>query len=315
MALSEKKWFGLFALLTLVTPLVLQGNQYYLHIYILCLINVILASSLRPVALTGQMSIGQAGFMAVGAYTSAILATTFEMPVLVSILAGGVLSMLLAGLIGYPLSRLKTIYFVMVTMFFGEIIRLLIFEWSSLTKGSTGMTGITPLGKVSLFGLFSIDFSHRLEFSYFLVCIMLAILIFLYNLERSQRGLILQAVGQDESLLSSVGGNVAWNRVLIFSIGSFFTGLAGGLYAHYAMVLNPDGFGLFTSLYIMIYVVVGGNTFAGPIVGALVLTLIPEVFSGLKEYQPFVFVSFLFFVIFFLPRGIISLPGLLPQRK
>jgi branched-chain amino acid transport system permease protein len=316
MNLNNHRSLGLFALLALAAPILLQGNQYYLHVYILCIINVILASSLRPIALTGQMSIGQAGFMAVGAYTSAILATKFNLPVPVSILLGGVLSMVLAGLIGFPLSRLKTIYFVMVTMFLGEIIRLVIFEWSDMTGGSTGMTGIASWGAVTIPGLGEIDFSHRLAFSYLAACIMIACLLFLYSLERSQRGLVLRALGQDESLLSSVGGNVAWNRVMIFALGSFFTGLAGGLYAHYAMVLNPDSFGIFTSLYIMIYVVVGGNTFIGPIVGALVLTLIPELFGALKEYQPFVFVSVLFCVIFFLPRGLVSLPSLvLPGRK
>ena len=292
-----------------LAPALMGANEYYLHIYIICAINIILAASLRTVAVTGQMSIGQAGFMAVGAYASAILAKKFGVPVSVAMIAGGLAAMVLAGLIGYPLSRVRSIYFVMVTMFLGEIIRLALFELRGLTGGSTGMMAIPRPGVFSFFGFFQVNFADRLTFCYLMLAVLLAVLLVLYNIERSPLGSTLAAVGQDEAVSSSVGVNVAAHKIMIFCIGSFFTGLAGGLYAHYMTVLNPDTFNIFTSLYILIYVVVGGRSFFGPIVGAVVLTLIPEVFGSLKEYQPFVFALALFLVVFLLPGGLAGLPA------
>jgi branched-chain amino acid transport system permease protein len=303
-----KTFSGLLLLLVCLLPFLMRGNSYYLHIYIVCAINVILASSLRIMATTGQMSIGQAGFMAIGAYTSAILATKCGIPVYLSMIGGGVAGAVLAALIGFPLSRIRTVYFVTVTMFLGEIIRLAVFEWSSLTGGSTGLMGIPGLGTYDLFGLFRIDFGNKLHFSYLALIVVLLVLLVLYNIHRSHSGTALAAIGQEEGLSSSVGINVARYKVLIFCVGCFFTGLAGSLYAHYMTILNPDAFGVFTSLYILIYVVVGGKKFSGPIAGAIILTLIPEFFSALKEYQPYVFVLVLFLIVFLLPGGLVDLP-------
>jgi branched-chain amino acid transport system permease protein len=295
-------------LLACAVPVTIKSNEYYLHIFIVCAINVILASSLRAIAISGQMSIGQAGFMAIGAYTSAILATKFNLPTYAALLMGGLASMVVAGLIGYPLSRVRTVYFVMVTMFLGEVIRLVIFEWRSMTGGSTGMIGIPRPGVFSVFGVLQVDFTGRFQFCYLALALLIIVLAILHRVERSQLGIALAGVGQEEALASSVGINVAKHKVLIFCVGSLFTGLAGALHAHYMTVLNPDRFGTFASLYIFVYVVVGGKKFAGPIVAAILLTLIPEVASGLKEYQPFVFVLVLFLVVFLLPGGLSDLP-------
>jgi branched-chain amino acid transport system permease protein len=293
--------------LSCLLPIFIRNNEYFLHIYIICAVNIILANSLRAIAISGQMSIGQAGFMAIGAYTSAILASKLNFPIYGSLAMGGLASMAVAGFIGYPLSRLRTVYFVMVTMFLGEVIRLLIFEWRSVTGGSTGMMGIPRPGAFSVFGVLHVDFAGRFEFCYLALAVLTFVLVVLYRLERSQLGIALAGVGQEDTLASSVGINVAKHKVLIFCIGSFCTGLAGALYAHYMTVLNPDSFGTFASLYILVYVVVGGKKFAGPVAGAILLTIIPEVASGLKEYQPFVFVLVLFLVIFLLPGGLSDL--------
>jgi len=288
-------------------PAAARGNEYYLHVYMMCAINTIAAVSLRSIAKTGQMSIGQAGFMAIGAYTSSILATKMNLPVYWAMLMGGLASMLLAALIGFPLSRIRTVYFVTVTMFLGEIIRLVAFEWRSVTGGSTGLESIPPPTAFSM-GILHVNFANRIYFCYLALFVLLFVILILYNIERSHAGTVLSAIGQEESLSASVGINVASYKVLILCVGCFFTGLAGSLYAHYMTVLNPDAFGIFTSLYVLIYVVVGGRAFAGPIVGAVILTLIPEIFAALKEYQPFVFVLILFLVVFLLPGGLTDLP-------
>jgi branched-chain amino acid transport system permease protein len=308
-------YLALFILGCLV-PLVIRGNEYYLHVYIMCVINVIMASSLRAIATTGQMSIGQAGFMAIGAYMSAILAVKFNVPVYGGPLAGGLAAMALAALIGYPLSRVRTVYFVMVTMFLGEIIRLVLFEWRGMTGGSTGMMGIPRVEILRIPGILQINFGDKFYFCYLALALLFLILLVLYNIDRSHPGTVLAAIGQEEALASSVGINVARYKVMIFCVGSFFTGLAGALYAHYMTVLNPDAFGMFSSIYVLVYVAVGGKKFAGPIAGAIILTLIPELFGVLKEYQTFVFVLVLFLVVFLLPRGLSSLPERVgPQIK
>lgn len=296
------------ALCACLIPIALKGNEYYLHFCIICAINVILACSLRPMAATGQMSIGQAGFMAVGAYTSAILATKFNVPVYGAMVLGGLAAMAVAAVIGFPLSRIRTVYFVTVTMFLGEIVRLVLFEWRTVTGGSTGMMGIPRPEAFSVFGIMHLDFSSRLQFCYLVFLVLFIVLLVLYNIDRSHIGTVLSAIGQEEPLSSSVGISVARYKVMIFCVGSFFTGLAGSLHAHYMTLLNPDTFGVTASLYILIYLVVGGKRFAGPIAGAVLLTLIPEVFRGLKEYQPYVFVTVLFLVVFLLPGGLTELP-------
>ena len=253
---SRKVLVGFALLCACLIPFILRSEEYYLHLYIVCAINVILASSLRPMALTGQMSIGQAGFMAIGAYTSAILSTRFGFHVYGAMLAGGLAAMLVAAIIGFPLSRIKTIYFVTVTMFFAEIVRLVIFEWTSVTGGSTGMMNIPSPEAFSVLGLFQVDPSTKFQFCYLTLGVLLLILLVLRNIDKSHLGTVVGAVGQEESLASSVGIAVAHYKVLIFCVCTFFTGLAGSLYAHYLTLLNPDAFGITSSLYILIYYVV-----------------------------------------------------------
>jgi len=121
-----------------------------------------------------------------------------------------------------------------------------------------------------------------------------------------------KSIEQDEYLAASIGTNIAYFKAIIFCIGCFFAGLAGGFYAHYNAVITPDTFGLFASIYIIVHVIVGGQKrFAGAIIGAIVLTIIPEIFRIIKEYQPLVFVAVLFLVIFLLPGGLVQLPEII----
>jgi branched-chain amino acid transport system permease protein len=197
----------------------------------------------------------------------------------------------------------------MLTLFLGEVIRLVITEGREITGGTSGMINIRPLESVSILGL-HISFATRLPNFYFALIFMLVVLLFLYRIDRSYIGMTFKAIAQDESLSASTGINVARLKAVMFCIGCFIAGLTGGFYAHYVSVLTPDSFGLFTSIYLLIYVVVGGtNRFAGAIVGAFILTLIPEMFRTLKEYQPFIFAAVLFLVVFLIPRGIVDLPA------
>jgi branched-chain amino acid transport system permease protein len=307
MKLSKNLSWALLFIILFVVPVFIK-SEYYLHVLIICAINIILASSLRAISSVGQVSLGHAGFMSIGAYTSAILVMKLGLSTYISILLGGVVAMALAAVIAYPVTRVRTIYFAMLTLFLGEVIRLVITEGREITGGTSGLINIRPLETISILGL-NIDFATRLPNYYFVLALMLMVLLFLYSVDRSYIGITFKAIAQDESLAASTGINVARYKAIIFCIGCFIAGLAGGYYAHYMSVLTPDSFGLFTSIYILIYVVVGGiRRFAGAIVGAFILTLIPEMFRTLKEYQPFIFAAVLFLVVFLLPGGIVDLP-------
>ena len=300
--------YALLIILLFVLPIFIR-NEYYLHVLILSAINIILASSLRAITTTGQISLGHAGFMSIGAYTSAILVMKLGLSTYAALLLGGIAAMVVAAVIAYPVTRVKTVYFAMLTLFLGEVIRLVLTEWRTMTGGTSGILSIPPLGTISILGLFSIDFATKLPNFYFVLVLMLITLLFLYSVDRSYIGMTFKAVAQDDSLASSTGINVARFKAVIFCTGCFFAGLAGSFYAHYMSVLTPGSFGLFTSIYVLIYVVVGGpRRFAGAIIGALILTLVPEIFRPLKEYQPFVFVAVLYLVVFLLPGGLVDLP-------
>lgn len=291
-------------LVILIIPLFIKSD-YYLHVLILCAINIILASSLRAIATVGQVSLGHAGFMAIGAYTSAILSVRYGLSPYTALLAGGLASMVLAALIAYPVMRVRTVYFSMLTMFLGQIVTLVITQWRGMTGGTSGLLNIPHLKTISIPGRLTIDFGTRLPNLYFVLILMVIILLFLYGIDRSYIGRTFKAIAQDDSLAASTGINVAWYRALVFCIGCFFAGLAGSFYAHYMSVVTPDSFDLFYSIYLLIYMVVGGSKrFAGAIVGPLILTLVPEMFRVLKEYQPFVFVGVLYLVVFFVPGGL-----------
>jgi branched-chain amino acid transport system permease protein len=303
-----KNWSWLLSvIILLIVPILFRDNNYYLHIFVLVAINIILTASLRAIASVGQISMGAMAFAGVGAYTSAILMKKMALPFLVAFPLSGIASMIVAAVVAYPFVRVTGIYFTMLTLFLGEVIRLIITQWTSMTGGSAGMLKIPSIGTFSMGGA-NINFIHLLPYSYLVFAIMVLILLFLYRIDRSQIGTTLEAIEKDEKVAESVGINVIRFKVLIFCIGSFFTGLAGSLYAHHLRVLNPNSFGLFPSIYIMIYMVVGGRKkFSGSIIGAVVLTLIPELFRPLKEYQPYVFAAVLFLVLFLLRQGLSDL--------
>jgi len=306
--------FALLIVLLFVVPVFIR-SEYYLHVLVLCAINIILASSLRAISTTGQMSLGHAGFMSIGAYTSALMVMRLGLSPYATLVLGGVAAMVLAAVIAYPVTRVKTIYFGMLTLFLGEVIRLVFTEWRVLTGGTSGLLNIPHLDTISVLGLFNVEFAAKLPNLYFVLVVMLIALVFLYSVDRSYVGMTFAAIAQDDSLAASTGINVARFKALIFCIGCFFAGVAGSFYAHYMTVLTPDSFGLFASIYVLIYVVVGGpGRFAGAIIGALILTIVPELFRVLKEYQPFVFVAVLYLVVFLLPGGLVDLPGRIRLR-
>lgn len=248
--------------------------------------------------------------MTFGAYTTALLVTKLGVSTWVALGAGGAAGTLLALLVGYPFVRLKGIYFSLVTIFLAEVIRLIAEQWRSLTGGSMGIWNIPAPDAIAISGLFNIAFASKVSFYYLTLVFVLLSLLVLYALERSRIGLTWFSVRESDSLAESIGIDTASSKVLGFCIGSFFAGLAGGLYCQYNSVITPSAFGFAYAMYVLIYMIVGGSQkFSGPILGAVVLTFLPEVARPLKEYQPYIFGGVVILVMFFLPGGLVSLPG------
>jgi branched-chain amino acid transport system permease protein len=289
-------------------PLFITG-PYQLHILIMAGIAIILASSVRLVVTSGLLSLAHGGMMAVGAYTSALLVMKLGLSSWAALVLAGVAAGIIALLVGYPFVRIKGVYFALVTVFLAQVIRLIIEQWRSLTGGSMGIINIPRPDPIVIPGLLNMDFASKVDFYYFMLVLVLLILSILYAIERSRTSLTWFSIAQADFLAESVGVNTARFQVLAFTIGCFFAGMAGAFYSQYVAAITPGAFGFFWSVYIVIYMIVGGmKSFGGPIIGALILTFIPESARVLKEFQPYVFAGALMLIIFFLPEGLVSLP-------
>ena len=255
--------------------------EYLLHILILIGIYVILAESLNLiVGYTGLLSIAHAAFYGIGAYVAAIMALKIGSPFLLNIICAVVISGLLGGLVGIPSLRIKDHYFVIATFAF-QIIAFNIFNnWVSFTGGPMGLPGIP---QPAIFGWV---ISSHIEFL-LLVGVFAALVSWLcHRIISSPFGRVLMAIREDEVFALAAGKNVAVYKVAIFAIGSGMAAIAGALYAHYISFIDPTSFTVMESIFIISIVIIGGaGSLSGPVVGAVVLVMLPEIlrFVGLPS--------------------------------
>ncbi len=278
-----KKQLTLFLV---ITSLLLVGNwiipsmlnAYVYLILIYCGINIILGVSLNIInGITGQFSIGHAGFMAIGAYTSAALSYYVFLPYashsffqhvlfVVALLIGGAVSAFFGYLVGLPSLRLRGDYLGIVTLGFGEIIRVVILNMD-VVGGARGFTGIPA-------------WSNFFWIYFFVVAVVMTS----FRLKNSYHGRALLSIREDEIAAEAVGINVTQHKVRAFVFSSFFAGVAGGLFAHYIGYLNPSSFTFIKSFEAIIIVVLGGmGSISGSIVAALITTILPEALRPLQE--------------------------------
>jgi branched-chain amino acid transport system permease protein len=291
-----------------LVPLFIKG-PYQLHILIMAGIAVILASSLRLIFNSGQLSLGHGGMMSVGAYTSALLVMKLGLSTWAALGIGAAAAAALALMVGYPFVRLKGMYFALVTVFLAEVIRLIAEQWREVTGGSLGITNIPRPDPIVIPGLLNVDFASKADFYYLILVLVLVTLLILYAIERSSVNVTWLSIRQTDFLAESVGVNTARLKVIAFTIGCFFAGLSGAFFSQYILVITPSAFGFVYAIYVVVYMIAGGmKRFSGPIIGALILTFLPESARVLKEYQPFIFAGVLMLIIFFLPEGMVGLP-------
>lgn len=273
-------------------------SVYYTEVLIGVFIYLIAAVSLRLINLSGQGSLGQAGFMCIGAYTSAILSKNFGWTPWLSMILGALLTLIIGFLVAIPFSRLRGIYFTMISLFFGMAVVALNELFENVTGGESGFSGIP-----ALFGL------SKVPYYYFFLILAVICLLIMYRLEFSRIGLTWKAIAQSHPVASSIGINEAGQRILCLALGGFFAGLAGAGYAHYYQMLSVDIFSVTLSIYLFIYMMVGGvNSFSGPIIGTFVLIVIPTIFLELKQYVPFIYAAILILVVYLMPDGLAGFP-------
>ncbi|MBI4620499.1 MAG: branched-chain amino acid ABC transporter permease [Desulfobacterales bacterium] len=292
----------------LIIPL-LSSDPYHLQVLMVLLLNIILAISLWVIMTVGQLSLAHAAFMAVGAYTSALLVMKLGLPFWLAMPASGIMAAILALVIGSITLRLKGAYFLLVTFAFGEIV-ILIFSnfWESLFGGVSGLIGVPPPDPISIPFIPQVRFVSKVPLYYLALSLTLITVLTIYRLKNSRLGLTFGALKEGDLLAECIGIDIMKYKVMAFTVGCFFAGIAGSLYAHSFVVVTPIDFSFYHSVYILIYVVVGGeSSFLGPILGASVLTLFSEILRKFGHYESIGYGIALILVMLFLPSGIISL--------
>lgn len=303
-ALSALAWLGAAVLLFGVLPLGLQaiGRVYLFRLAELVMIFAILATSLNLVSGTaGLMSFCHAAFYGIGAYTAALLSARYGTGVIVDLAASAIVAGVIAFVIAIPAIRLVRIFFVVATLAAGEIIGAVLMNWNGLTNGPMGIRGISPLHIARL----SLD--PRLG-PYYIVAIVATIAIWLtHRLVTSYYGTTLRALREDDVSASAMGINVGWVKLSAFAIGGGFAGVAGSLQAHLVGYISPDMFELNTSILILTMVVVGGlGSVPGAVLGACILTLVPELAREFGHFRMVIIGVVLLFSILLMPKGLVA---------
>lgn len=269
-------------------------NNYLSGILMLVCINIVLAISLNITAgCLGQMALGHAGFMSIGAYSAALFTKSGLIPgisgYIVALILGGFIALLIGIAIGIPALRLRGDYLAILTLAFCEIIRVLI-EFFKFTGGAKGLTGI------------------KLYKNFPIIFIITTICIFMmYTFMKSRHGRAILSIREDEIASEASGIKPTFYKTLAFAYSAFFAGVAGGMYAHYIGILGAKNFDFTKSIDILVIVVLGGlGSFTGSAIGAIVLTILPELLRGFNDYRMFIYSIILILMMIFRPSGLLG---------
>lgn len=292
-------------------------NPYYLQIIMFIIINAILGISIYLTLATGQLSLGNAGFMSIGAYVSALLTLKAGVPLYVAVPLGGAAACLMAAVIGIPTTRLRGIYLAIATLGFGEVVRVIILNLT-ITNGALGLSGIpsmnvmlstgfTAMGLANGIGGISVRQLGTLSAILILASILAFLVFFALRLSTSRLGRAFAAIKADEHAAEISGIDTRYYKLLAFFMGAFVAGIAGGLAAHVTFYIGPKDFAYHRAVEILLFAVLGGsNVVWGPLLGAVILTSLPEVLRFATEYREMIYGAILVIMMAFRPQGIIS---------
>lgn len=322
---EHTRWFAAAAItFAIILPFLPFGSRYVLDLVTTVLIYVMLGWGLNiVVGLAGLLDLGYVGFYAVGAYSFALLATTFELTFWQCLPLAGIFAAFFGVILGFPVLRLRGDYLAIVTLGFGEIIRIVLSNWVDVTQGPVGISGIP---RPSFFGLpfaaesaegastfhqfFGIEYAttHRIVFLYFLI-LALALLTnwFTLRIRRLPIGRAWEALREDEIASRALGINPTTTKLTAFAIGAMFGGLAGAFFATRQGFISPESFTFIESATVLAIVVLGGlGSQIGVVLAAAVLVLLPEIGREFSEYRMLLFGLAMILIMIWRPHGLLS---------
>ena len=288
----------IFGVYYLIANLFCTSDAYIESILIFAAINIILSLSFYLPSSAGLLSLAQAGFMGVGAYTSATVTTLWkfkyalgpiDLTFLIALLAGGVLATIVGVITAFPALRIRGIYLLLMTLAISEIIRVFFLNFE-YTGGASGLGGIPPLTTV------------------WNIYVVLAIIVFFFiRVTKSRVGRAFEAMKADEDAAEVMGVGLTRHKIMAFGTGAFIAGIGGGLYAHYALYIDSTNFGVFRSIEILIFTLLGGyDIYVGPIYGGFFLTFMPEWLRIIQDWRIIIFGSLLILMMIVRPSGLLS---------
>lgn len=284
-------------------PIAFKDARYTMNVLNFCGIFIILTYSFNFIhGYLGLISIGQAGFFAIGAYVTAGMTMGLEMNTFPALLIAAAAAAIAGIGMGFPSTRVKGHYFVLISLAFGEIVRLIILNWREITNGTNGLSGIP---RPALGGFV---FESRLSYYYLILGGILLGALTTESLRRSTYGRAMLSLKTNELAAAACGVKPVPSKLINFCLSSFFAGLAGGLYASYIGAVSPETFSIDLSIDVLTMCLVGGSgTVAGPIVGTAFLFILKENLRFLREYYMILYGAGIVAVMIFMPYGIVGM--------
>lgn len=291
----------LVALLAAVVAwLLAAGSGYFQQVAIQTMIFVILAASLNLITgSAGLLSLGHAAFFGVGAYTAALLGTKAGWPIVLTVPAAGVVAAAVGAVVAIPTMRLVSIYFAVATLGIGEMIYVTLLNWVGFTRGPMGIRSIPA---IELPGLSALGSGLVVT-----ALVMLATLWLVHRLVHSYWGNALRALREDDACADAMGIDVGRLKLQSFAVACFLAGVAGALFAHTTGYISPESFRFGESILVLSMIVLGGlGSLYGSVIGAVILTVLPELLRDLGHWRMIAVGGVLFLSILFLPKGLVG---------
>lgn len=297
---------AVFFIIIVATP-VFVNNNYYLSVLVFAGIYALVSMGLGMLmGYAGQISLGHAGFLAIGGYASAILTKNYGWHPTAALLAGIVFAIAAALIVGLPALRLRGHYLAMATLGFGEIIYVVCNAAINLTGGPSGFSGV-PYMAVPGF-----TFKTELSKYYLVWTIALLAVIVSYNIIHSRVGRALKSIHGDETAANAMGVNVSFYKIQVFVYSAVLASIAGSLYVHHMRFVSPTGFNLNKSILLLIMIMSGGmGSIWGAVIGAVIFTLLPQFLGIFDDYDILMYGIILLGMMMFLPKGLTGLAGMI----
>jgi branched-chain amino acid transport system permease protein len=292
-------YLAILVIVLLVLPFLFQ-SRYTHHILNMILIYALLGISVNLIfGYIGALTLGQAAFFGIGAYTAAIVSTKLGFSFLPSVLCSAVMGCLAGVIIGIPTLRLKGPYFAIATIGLNNIIVIIFLNWENLTGGAVGISGI-PYASI-----LGVQFNTELKIYFLLLATVFLIFLLYRNMISSHSGKMLIAVRDNELAASAMGIDTAKTKVIVLAISTTIAAVAGAYYAHITNFVAPDAFPVMESITFLIIVVLGGAGFKyGPIYGAVVVVILNEYLQYFEQFNMLIYGVLIMILLLFLPSGI-----------